>query len=47
VGRKLGGTDRRRVTLESAKFIASNPDALDDSHEIAVRVHNYAACKFR
>jgi hypothetical protein len=43
----LAGTDRRWVTLEAAKFIAANPDSLDDSHEMAVRAHNYAACKFR
>jgi hypothetical protein len=41
----LDGTDRRWVTLESAKFVAANADALDDSGELAVRAHNHAALK--
>jgi len=42
---RLEGSDRRWVTLEAAKFVAANPDALDDSHEMAVRAANYAAVK--
>lgn len=41
----LGGTDRRWVTLESAKFVAANTDTLDDSHELATRAHHYAQVK--
>ena len=44
-GSNLAGTDRRWVSLESAKFIAANPDALDDSHELATRAHAHAAFK--
>jgi hypothetical protein len=43
----LAGTDRRWVTLESAKFVAANTDTLDDSHELATCAHEYATCKFR
>lgn len=41
----LDGADRRWVTLESAKFVAANRDALDDSTELAIRAHNHAALK--
>lgn len=42
-GARLAGVDRRWVTLEAAKFVAANPDALDDSRELALRAHNHAA----
>lgn len=41
----LESPDKRWVTLESAKFIAANSDALDSSVELATRAHNYAATK--
>ena len=41
----LPGTDQRWVALEAAKFLAANPDVLDDSHELATRAHHYAAMK--
>lgn len=41
----LGGTDRRWVKLESARFVAANTDAVDDSHELATRAHHHASVK--
>lgn len=41
----LAGADRRWVTLEAAKFVAANTDALDDSHELATRAAAYADIK--
>lgn len=41
----LDRPDKRWVALESAKFVAANSDALDSSHELATRAHNYAAAK--
>jgi hypothetical protein len=45
VSAALNGTERRWVTLESAKFLAANTDTLDDSHELATRADHYAAVK--
>jgi hypothetical protein len=45
VSAALNGTERRWVTLESAKFLAANTDTLDDSHELATRADHYAAIK--
>ena len=39
---KLSGAERRWVTLESARFIAANANALDDLHELATRAHHHA-----
>ena len=39
---KISGADRRWVTLESAKFVAANTNALDDLHELATRAHHHA-----
>lgn len=39
---RLNGTDRRWVVLESAKFVAANPDALDDATELATRATHHA-----
>lgn len=41
----LAPTDQRWVTLEGRPFLAANTDALDDSHELAIRAHNHAALK--
>jgi hypothetical protein len=38
----LNGLDRRWVTLESAKFVAANRDALDDPSELATRATHHA-----
>lgn len=38
----LNGTDRRWVTLESARFVAAHPDALDDPTELSTRAAHYA-----
>lgn len=42
---KLAGTDQRWVVLEAAKFVAANPDTLDDSHELATRAQHHAAVR--
>jgi hypothetical protein len=42
---KLNGTDRRWVTLESAKFVAAHRDVLDDSSELATRATHHAQVK--
>ena len=39
----LNGIDRRWVELESARFLAANTDALDDTNELATRAANHAA----
>lgn len=39
----LSGADKRWVTLESAKFVAANTDAVGIPHELSVRAHNHAA----
>jgi hypothetical protein len=39
---RLNGTDQRWVTLESAKFVAAHPDALDDTSELATRATHHA-----
>lgn len=44
-GARLAGSDRRWVELEAARFVAANPDALDNPHELAIRAHNHAALK--
>lgn len=41
-GRDLTGSDRRWVTLESAKFVAANRDALDDLSELSTRATHHA-----
>lgn len=42
---KMGGSDRRWVELEAAKFLAANQDTLDDHDELSTRAASYAELK--